>query len=259
MFAKPRYFSRDIGLARPAGKNVYEVLVVWNYELGSLARILDVFASNRAKVLLVNSSVDAENQATGAIYCDLTTSDQKINGIRKSIKELSFVKLVDSASAESSLFDKFLFPVTVWGKQRVIVMRMNPLLNIERRITDELGSAGGAIMFREGEAYASETFDQYKRALPSASNEVLLETMQDGLRATGWGLFQFKPTNDGYEVIVRDAPMFLGGKEPSRFLCGIIAGILESLYSTKMKIVESVADNDQVLIRLSKLTDGSKS
>ena len=187
----------------------------------------------------------------------MTKADQTVEGVRKAIKELSFVRSVDAASAESSLFDKFLFPVTVWGRERVIVMRMNPLLNIEKRLVQELGSAGSAIMFREGEGYAAETIGQYRAALGSVSTEVLLRNVVDGLRATGWGLFEFKESKDGYEVTVNDAPMLASTSEPSRFLCGVIAGILESVLSVRMKIVESTVEpkSGRVLVRLSKTVD----
>lgn len=257
-FYQMRYFTRNIGVASPPGENVHEFLVVWKHEFGALPRILEVFSTHKAKVLLTHSQLDeATNAVVGTYYCDLTQADTSVDALRKAIKGLSFVQDVESASAELSLFDKFLFPVTVWGRDRVIVMRLDPLLNIEKRLTQELGSAGGAIMFREGEGYASETMDQYRKALPEVSVETLLENVRDGLRATGWGLFEFKQSKDGYEVTVEDAPMLVGTSEPSRFLCGIIVGILESAMSVKMKVVESRVEtkSGRVFVRLSRTAD----
>jgi hypothetical protein len=256
---KPRYFPRNLGISSPQGKNVHEFLVVWKHELGSLAKILQVFSAHKAKVIMTHSQLDeSTDMVVGTYYCDLTRADQTVEGMRKAIKQLSFVKSVDSASAEHSLFDKFLFPVTVRGRDRVIIMRLEPLLNIERRLAQELGSAGSAIMFREGEGYAAETIIQYKKALVGVSVETLLENVKDGLRATGWGLFEFKESKDGYEVTVHDAPVLMSASEPSRFLCGIIAGILGSVLSVKMKIVESTVEpkSGRVLVRLSRTTDG---
>ncbi len=252
---KPRYFPRNVGVSSPPGENVQEFLVVWNHELGSLAKILQVFSTHKAKVIVTHSQLD---EATGTVvatcYCDMTRADLTVEGIRKEIKGLGFVQQVDSASANQSLFDKFLFPVTVWGRDRVIIIRLDPLLNIERRLAEELGSAGSAIMFREGESYATETLVQYRKALGNVSAQVLLENVVDGLRATGWGLFEFKESKDGYDVTVHEAPRFQGKTEPSRFLCGIIAGILESVLSVRMKIVESTVDpkSGMVSVKLSK-------
>jgi hypothetical protein len=255
---KPRYLPRNLGVSTPPGDNVHEFLVVWTHELGSLAKILQVFSAHKVKVILTHSQLDeGTGTVVGTCYCDMTKADQTVEGVRKAIKDLTFVRSVDAASAESSLFDKFLFPVTVWGRERVIVMRMNPLLNIEKRLVQELGSAGSAIMFREGEGYAAETIGQYRTALGSVSTEVLLRNVVDGLRATGWGLFEFKESKDGYEVTVLDAPMLASTTEPSRFLCGVIAGILETVLSARMKIVESTVEpkSGRVFVRLSKTSD----
>jgi hypothetical protein len=255
---KPRYLPRNIGVSSPPGENIFEFLVVWNHELGSLAKILQVFSAHKVKVILTHSQLDeGAGTVVGTCYCDMTKADQTVEGMKKSIKELSFVRSVDSASAKQSLFDKFLFPVTVWGRERVIIMRLDPLLNIERRLVEELGSAGSAIMFREGEGYATETIVQYRKVLGNVSPETLLENVKDGLRATGWGLFEFKESKDGYGVTVLDAPKFAETIEPSRFLCGIIAGILESVLSVKMKIVESTVEpkSGRVFVRLSRTPD----
>ncbi|MDA4116553.1 MAG: hypothetical protein OK442_08370 [Thaumarchaeota archaeon] len=253
---KPRYFSRNLGLASPPGDNVHEFLVVWNHELGSLAKVLQVFSTHKAKVIVAHSQLE-EGMVVGTFYCDTTKADETVEGMQKEIKELTFVRSVDAASAESSLFDKFLFPVTVWGRERVIIMRLSPLLNIERRLVEELGSAGSAIMFREGEGYAAETIVQYRTALGEVATGVLLGNVVDGLRATGWGLFEFKETKDGYEVTVRDAPTLATTTEPSRFLCGIVAGILETVFSVKMKVVESTIEpkSGRMFVRLSKTSD----
>jgi hypothetical protein len=256
--AKPRYFPRNVGVSSPPGANIYEFLVVWNHEIGSLSKILQVFSTHKAKVIVTHSQLDElTGTAVGTCYCDMTKAEQTVEGVKKAIKELGFVQSVDYASAEQSLFDKFFFPVTVWGRERVIIMRLDPLLNIERRLAEELGSAGSAIMFREGESYSAETIGQYRRALGNVPPETLLENVKDGLRATGWGLFEFKESKDGYEVTVREAPRFSETTEPSRFLCGIIAGILETTLAVKMKIVESTIEpkSGRVFVRLSKTPD----
>jgi len=255
---KPRYFPRNLGVSSPQGANVHEFLVVWDHELGSLAKILQVFSTHKVKVILTHSQLDEGTGAVvGTYYCDMSKADEPVEGMKKAIRRLDFVRDVETASARQSLFDKFLFPVTVWGRERVIIMRLSPLLNIERRLHEELGSAGSAIMFNEGEGYATETIGQYRTVLGSVSTEVLMENVTDGLRATGWGLFEFKESKEGYEVTVRDAPMLASTTEPSRFLCGIIAGILETVLSVKMKVVESTVDpkSGRVFVRLSKTSD----
>lgn len=259
--AKRKYSPRNLAVSYKPGYKVYEFFVVWQHEFGSLAKIFGVFARHSVKVLLTHSQLDeGTGQVVGTYYCDLTQAAQPVESLKKEIQGLSFVRSAEYVSTEQAMFDKFLFPVTIWGRNRVLVMRMDPLLNIERRLTQELGSAGGAIMFREGEAYAAETLDQYRKVLGSVSKETLLENVKDGLRATGWGIFDFAATKEGYEVSIQEAPLAEGAStaEPSRFLCGIVVGILESVFAIKVKVVESKVDalSHRASVKVSKSVGG---
>ncbi len=259
--ARPKYFTRNLAVASMPGASVYEFLVVWNDDVRSLPVILEVFSRHNAKVVLAHSQLDeGENLMVGTFFCNLTEATQGADDIRKEVMGLSFVESVEFASTEHSLFDKFLFPVTVWGRERVLIIRLIPLLNIENRLRLELGSAGSAIMFREGESYAAETLNQYRRVLGNATQESLMENVKDGLRATGWGIFEFKPTKEGYEVTVKDPALLEGMTEPGRFLCGIIVGIIESVYEIKVNVVQSAVNpkSGQALVRLSKVSAAQK-
>jgi hypothetical protein len=256
--ARSKYFPLNLAVASAPGEKVYEFLVVWDHEINSLPKILEVFSRHKAKVLLAHSQADgSEDKVIGTFFYNLATADESADKIGKEIKKLSFVRTVEVAGTENSLFDKFLFPVTVWGKNRVLVMRMAPLLHIESRLKEELGSAGSAIMFREGEGYAAETLSQYRQVLGKFSPDSLLENAKDGLRATGWGIFDFKRTKDGYDVTVEDAPLVEGMTEPSGFVCGIIAGILESIYLAKLRIVQAKVDpkNGRAFVKLARTGD----
>lgn len=257
-----RYFPRNIGVANPPGRDVYEFLVVWDSKADGLSQVLGVFSRHEASVLLSHSQVgEGRDTVVGMFFCELVGPGPPVETLLAAIKKLSFVSIAEYASAQSSLFERFLFPVTVWGRERVIVMRLDPLLNIENRLMRDLGSAGGAIMFREGVSYAVETIHQYKRVLGDASYDTFLENVKDGLRAMGWGLFDFKKSKDGYAVTVQDAPMLVGSSEPSRFLCGMVVGILETLLSAGMKITMSTVEpeNGRVKIGVSRVARDSES
>jgi hypothetical protein len=258
MLAKQKYFPRNLSVSYKPGYRVYEFLVVWQHDSGSLERILRIFSKHNIKVLVTHSQVDEDtDKVVGTYYCDLTKADKPVEALQREIKGLSFVQSADYVSTEQILFDKFLFPVTIWGRNRVLIMRLDPLLNIEKRLAQELGTAGSAIMFREGEGYAAETLNQYRAVLGAVTADVLMENVKDGLRATGWGIFEFKTTKEGYDVTVTDAPLLDSTTQPSRFLCGIIAGIVESVYAIKVKVVESaVGPKGGVTVRLSRMAAG---
>jgi hypothetical protein len=245
ILAKAKYIPRNLAVSIWPNEKVYEFLVVWKRELRSLGAIVEVFARHDAEILMAHCQLDpGTGTLSGTYYCDLAQADRSAEELRKEIRAMSFVQRVEFASTEKSPFDKFHFPIVVFSGSRALILGMDRLLNMEKRLGEDLGSAGSAIMFREGESYAAEVMKGYKLVTdaPDFSLESLLEVAKDGLRATGWGIFDFKTTKEGYEVTVQDAPQLEGSTEPSRFVCGIIAGIVESVFSAKVKVVESKVD-----------------
>ena len=125
----------------------------------------------------------------GLTTANLAQSDRSAEELRKEIKAMSFVQRVEFASTQKSPFDKFHFPIVVFAGSRALILGMDRVLNMEKSLEQELGSAGSAIMFREGETYAAEVTNGYKLVTkgPDFTLQSLLEVVTDGLRATGWG------------------------------------------------------------------------
>lgn len=224
-----------------------------------MARLIEIFSTHRAEILSAQTQPDESGAVVGTFYCDMTSADQSAEGIRKEIRKLGFVRSVDHASTERSPIDKFYFPVLIFRGHRALILRLDGVLNIEKRLLQELGSPGGAIMFREGESYAAATMHGYKLVLGSLPLDMLLEVVKDAMRVAGWGLFNFKVKDDGYEITVNDAPKLEGSTEPSRLVCGLVAGLVESLFSVTVKVAESRMDstNSTLFLRLSKIPDDS--
>ena len=141
------------------------------------------------------------------------------------------------------LFDKFLFPTVIMNKDRVILMRVEALLRMEKSLLDKMGSVGAVMMFNEGKVYGDEALKQYRIALPNATTEILAENIIDGLRATGWGLFQFRKMEDGFEVTVIDPPILENSDyRENRFYYGAAASVLEGLYGRELAMEKSSLD-----------------
>jgi len=141
------------------------------------------------------------------------------------------------------------------NEDRVLLMRVGPLLNIEKHLVNKMGSAGAAIMYEEGKSYAGEAFKQYRSALPNASIEDLLENIKDGLRVTGWGIFRFKRVPDGFEVTIIDPPHLNNNEyKENRFFYGVTEKILEELYGDELTINSSDLDikNRRLVIQFKK-------
>ena len=84
-------------------------------------------------------------------------------------------------------------------------------MNVEKRLVEKMGSTGEWIMYDEGREYAAEAMTQYKKLFGnSSSNESILLNTSDGLRATGWGIFEFHRNEEGFFVTVRHPPRIEG-------------------------------------------------
>lgn len=142
-----------------------------------------------------------------------------------------------------SLFDKFYFPPTILNNSRVMIMRLSPLLKIERRLRERLGDVGTVIMFEEGKSYAREVLSEYRSMLPAEDPQVILRNVIDGLRVMGWGLFEFRQYSAGFNVVIKHPPMLKdSGPAETSFLRGLAAGIVESLFFKVVGVRDATYD-----------------
>lgn len=250
---KARYLTKQLTLDRPKGDNIFEFAIEAEDEVGTFANIVSVFASHRVDIRSVSANQsDGSDIFVSSFFCDFTIANCTVDHIQKELMHLPGVVNVQSANMDGKVWDKFFFPISLMkNKNRVIVMRVEPLLRVERNLIQTMGSAGASIMFQEGRSYANEVFLQYKEILPDASTEQMLETIKDGLRTTGWGLFDFIPTNDGgFIVNVGDPPVLKeAGYGENRFFYGVATRILENLYGWPLSISESSFDKASRILR----------
>jgi hypothetical protein len=253
-FTKPRYLPGTVSNIRPPDSNVTEFLVVWeDLDDGAYATILGVFANHRVKVLLSHSFREEKSGNMVAIlYGDTSKSDASSDEIKRELKSLKHVNDADFISGRQTLFENFLFPQVSRGN-RWMLLRVRTLASIEESISRQLGTPGNALMFSEGLATATEGQTYPGGVLATSNRDELLRNTCEGLRACGWGIFSIKVIPGGYEAKIEDPPVFEGAKQPGRFLCGVVAGIIQNAHGTELKIDESWIDprSGTAFIRLS--------
>lgn len=246
------YHPRLIGLAPPLESvrsgSVYEFLAVGRDEVGTLAKLNGVLNSHHLKLTTAGGySVPEPGTFVWSGFADYSRSEFKPEDTLREMRKLSFVTYAEAAKIDEVVFDRYLFPVTMLGKQRAIIFRAEPFTRVEQRLIAAFGSGGATIMFDEGRHYALEAFSHYVAMLPGASPEVILKNAVAGLRATGWGLFAVDVSRlllDGVaKVTVRDPP-FAGvpGARESFFTNGIACGALEGIFSAKTAVESSSYD-----------------
>lgn len=262
-YPEVQYLPKQLPLTRPSGENIFEFAIEAD-EVGAFANIVRIFSNHRVDIKSVSASkAEALDRFVSSLFCDFTIAECTPDQIKEELKHLPGIISIQSANMDGKLWDRFFFPLSLMkNKNRVIIMRVEPLLRVERNLIQTLGSTGASIMFQEGRTYANEVFLQYKEILPNASAEELLDTIKDGLRSTGWGLFEFINTNDGgFVVKVLDPPVLKDADyTENRFFYGVATRILENLYGRTLALSESSFDKTSrtLRFRLKKLQDKSQ-
>jgi hypothetical protein len=239
------YFTRYLSITKPRGDHIFEFLVYGIDKPGTFIRIVEVYSRHGIDIRSISASPDQGDESffVSTAFCDMSKADCTTDTVVAELRSLSFVRKVLFADMKGRLFDRFLFPTMIMNKNRVILMRVEALLKIEKFLMDEIGSGGAGMMYNEGKIYGGEVVKQYQLALPNATVEVLVENILDGLRATGWGLFQFRKVEDGFEVTVNDAPILdASNYRENRFYYGAAAKILEELYGKELVLEKSSFD-----------------
>ena len=246
-------YPRNIGISAPSGESVYELFVLGKSRVGALKEIsssiaayeIDITSSGRYQVypsgeFVMTAFLDfRETRATP----DLLVSE---------IRGLPFITRAEIVKPHQSIFERYLFPVTIMNKHRVIVFRVEPLLQIEKRLEEFLGSAGTTIMFELGKSYGMAVVEDYRKDMSTLSGDALMNRIVSGARVTGWGLFEFTALgNDRIDVSIFEPPTAVKpGVGKSMFTHGLVAGLIEGVYGLQVGIVADSYDAESRTLRL---------
>ncbi|MHB1908454.1 MAG: hypothetical protein ACYCQJ_06235 [Nitrososphaerales archaeon] len=242
------YFPKNVSIMKPLGEDIFEFFIQAHDEVGVFASIISVFARHNANIRSASAGINKYGNKLPLafeinIFCNLTKCDTTVEQLRNELTRLPSISKVLVANLKNKLFDQFSFPTVLNGTTRMVLFRATPLVQIEKKLVERLGSAGEAIMFDEGRAYSDEAIKLFRESLPKASPDELLENIKDGFRATGWGIFNFKKIPNGFEVTVIDPYMHEDSSyNENRFLYGTCARIVENLYDEEYVLSDSEFD-----------------
>lgn len=259
------YYPRYIGLAprqaKIASGRVFEILVAGRVVPGAVAMLSAVAARKDVSLHPSGGYYSYEpGKFVWTTFADLSGSSSEVEDIVGDLRKHDFVEKVEWDRMSDLVFDHYLFPVLAGNDARVIVFRLQPLLDVEQRLMETFGSAGASIMFNEGRAYALATLQEYKAMLPGASPEVLIRNVVAGLRTTGWGLFSFdvsRTLQDGSaSVTIGEPPNAVKPEmENSFFTNGLVAGVIEGVIGKEMKVTSSRYDHSERMLWLTLSSD----
>jgi hypothetical protein len=248
------YVPLPLSLSKPSGDSVHEVFLTWKHEDSAQQKILDLLDRTAINVEMAYSFHDLpSDRFVGIFFCDFSSSKVPLEGLAEELKKLPFVVDAHSADMSGSIFEKFSFPPVIMNKHRVMIMRAEPLLRVERRLRERLGTAGTVMLYEEGKIYAKDVIRHYMEFIPNASKEALLENLKDGLRATGFGIFRFDRISEGYLVKIEHPPLLQDvASMETGFLRGIAAGVIESLFFNVIGVRDTnyIAATDTLTFKL---------
>jgi predicted amino acid-binding ACT domain protein len=250
--ASLEHYTKFLSLSKPLGEDVFEFLLVTKDEVGVTSKITGEIARHNVDILSIDGANDSEiGRFVLTIFCDLAKADCTAQGLADDMRKFAFVTKIEYVDAKGRLFDTFHFPLRIMNKYRAVLMRADPLQRVEKDLEQVLGSAGASIMFEEGKSYARGTWAQFREALPDASSQDIVQNTVDGLRATGWGIFEFHMEQDAFQVSIRNPPLSKDRKtSESMFVRGLATGVTESVYGLKLEVQSAVYDENSGTLRL---------
>ena len=143
MTREREYFEKSVVITTPAGDHIFGFLVEARDQVGVFEKIVEVFTKHDVYIRSVSAAPEeGEEKFMTNIFVDFSKANCTVDALLEELRRLSFVSKAYSADMKGRLFDRFLFPVKIMNEDRVLLMRVRPLLNIEKRLVDQMGSAG---------------------------------------------------------------------------------------------------------------------
>ncbi len=247
-----RTYPRNIGISVPSGEGIYEIVVVGKDRIGVLRDLAEIIASHGISLVETGMYQAFDHgEFVFAGYGDFRTAKCNPQELKSELKKLSFVIEVQVDLPASKTFDRHLFPIVISGGERVIVLRMESFLKVEKRLEEAMGSGGGTIMYEVGRDYGLEVVNRYKELYLHENEAKLLEILRSGARATGWGLFDFHVENPKKIFVRVEEPTMSDTSDgESRFTYGIVGGLIEGVYGRRFNLERSDYDRENRELKL---------
>jgi predicted transcriptional regulator len=231
------YFPASVGLMRPAEQNVIEFLVIGRKEKDCQNKILEFLAAHGTELI---SHYGYSNEDASEFILSTTVDCKRIvcslDELLIRLRKMKFVTRAEKSDLKGQLFSNFLFPIKVLGARSV---------NVE---TDSLGAIDDALraeglgkvsklLFDEGRNNSIKVYDSLRRLEMSEGAKPVTEAIKGYLRASGWGIFNFRLEGEFAFATISDPPT-MGPNDSSisgiSYLSGLAAGVIERMIGSKV-------------------------
>jgi len=221
-----------------------EFMIVCRNEIGALTAISGIFAKHDLNIEVTYGHADREgNSYLLVLYADFSDASSTIDQVVKELKDLMVVHQVEVDSDVRRRFDNFLYPIVNVDEDRAVIMGLNALIKLEQILFEKIGSGGSAFLFQMGKDYSIENFKILKSNSFGEDSDSQLRNLCDFLKTSGWGVFETRKISSGFDVSIID-PQLLDGHTfvDTRFIYGMLAGALQSIYGDEFYVLETRYD-----------------
>ena len=179
-------YPRMVGISPQGPKSGddrwHELLVAGEDEVGALAKLANVLALNGVNLAPSGGYYSVSPGAfVWTTFANFTRTWSTLEHVIKDLKRLEFVRRVEAVSM-TGLRWTIPLPRDVTEKVKGLIMSLEPLLGVERRLLETFGSAGASLMFEMGRQYTIESLRQLREVLPGLAPEEFLALVVSWLR-----------------------------------------------------------------------------
>jgi hypothetical protein len=229
-----------------------ECLIRGKAQRGVLVRLLAIFESRGIAVL--NCTYESEGsqgifRATLILQLENDSDSETLTLVEK-LMETKMVSRIEFAPLKEKAFGNFRFPIILLPGKRGVVIQPTSLargLQETSHLSDsDLQQAGLAY----GRAFAGLVLTVKKSG---RAEEIVLQV----LRATGWGTGKLEENEKGQITFILKDPAIgieSEGDGASKFLLGMIQGMLEETFSSSLHLLQDRFDGktNSLVLRLAK-------
>ncbi len=216
-----------------------------------LVRLLAIFESRGIGVL--SCSYESDNAAFAAtLVLELkNNSDSETLTLVEKLMDTKVVSSVEFSPLKGRKFASFRFPIVILPGERGVIVQPQLLMN---GLAEDAKQEEAITILEGGRSYG-HSFAKllHERKTGERDTDIMIQS----LKVTGWGIGECKENEKGDITFIMKDPVFGLDSEhdsESRFLVGMIQGMIEEIFSRPMSLQGDRFDGktNSLVIKLTK-------
>ncbi len=248
--------ARNLGIASPSGKDVYEVYVQVKSRPSILGKLSDMLGARNIDILGAHVQV-SDDRETGHVilYIEMKDSTVGIEELLKAVKEQGFVIDAKAESRQRIFFESMMFPITSGGHYRGFFVGASSWTALVDSMLKQFGSGAQVILQGEGAAVGRDVVQRIREKLGgTVDTRTLMDNIEALFRADGLGLLELsRGRSERISVTISDyATTTAPSSEPliDYFLIGVVSGAGSKIFSCDYSVENPRVEDSKIKFTL---------